>query len=87
MKFIDVKKEVEAAASESRLNPDFTALHIWTNRFFAHTNNKKNKPVHKHCHDMLNVDTSCCYSPHGSSKHIEVTDGASSLGLDEGSHW
>ena len=27
MKFIDVKKEVEAAASESRLNPDFTALH------------------------------------------------------------
>ena len=48
MKFIDVKKEVEAAASESRLNPDFTALHIWTNRFFAHTNNKKNKPVHKH---------------------------------------
>ena len=35
---------------------------------------------------MQNVETSCCYSSHGSSLiSTEVTDGASSLGLDEGS--
>ena len=30
MKFMDVKREVEAAASESRLNTDFKPLHMWT---------------------------------------------------------